>query len=285
MADLERRRALAEFLRSRRARITPEDVGIPGGSRRRTPGLRREEVAQLSGVSVTWYTWLEQARDITVSRQVLESLSRALQLNRDERRHLYALADEPLLEHPCPAVVPTPALQKLVDALDPHPAYLSDANWDLVAWNRSMAGLIGDPGRLPAAERNLIRLTFGDPGMRTLMADWAGQAQSLLAQFRADSRQRIGDPYLDRITGELRETSPEFRDWWDKHDIAEFHSTQREFLHPELGSLTFDYVMLEALESPGMKLFTSMPSDSATTAKLPALQEYGTRHSLAVPLS
>ncbi|MEV0371188.1 helix-turn-helix transcriptional regulator [Streptomyces sp. NPDC050636] len=272
MADQERRRYLGEFLRSRRERITPRQAGIPAGPRRRTPGLRREEVAQLSGVSVTWYTWLEQARDITVSRQVLMSLARALMLSSVECRHLFALAGVQPPEQPS-GRGPGPALQQLVDALEPHPAYLLDANWDLVGWNRAEAGLIGDPGQLTPSERNLIWLVFMDPAMRTLLADWSGQARNLLAQFRGDAQQRIGDARFERLTGELRQASVEFRAWWEAHDIAELGSSRREFAHPRVGLLTFDYVKLAALDAPGIKLFACMPADVGTAGKLPALLE------------
>ncbi|MFI0785277.1 helix-turn-helix transcriptional regulator [Streptomyces lydicus] len=272
MADQQRRRCLAEFLRSRRERLTPEEAGILAGPRRRTPGLRREEVAQLSGVSVTWYTWLEQARDITVSRQVLTSLARALMLSSIERRHLFGLAGVPLPEQP-PGRGPGPALQRLVDALEPHPAYLLDANWDLVGWNRAEAGLIGDPGQLEPAERNLLWLVFMDAAMRTLMVDWEGQAQNLVAQFRADARARFGDPRFERLTGGLREASAEFRGWWEAHDIADFGSNRRQFRHPWVGRLTFDYVKLAAMDAPGVKLFACMPADAETAGKLPALQQ------------
>ncbi|WP_043265345.1 helix-turn-helix transcriptional regulator [Streptomyces sp. CT34] len=270
MTDQDRRRVLAEFLRSRRERITPRDAGIVAGPRRRTPGLRREEVAQLSGVSVTWYTWLEQARDISVSRQVLTSLARALMLSSVELRHLFALAGERPPEQP-PVRGPGPALQRLVDALAPHPAYLLDANWDLVGWNSAEAGLIGDPGELAPDERNLLWLVFTDPAMRTLLADWEGQARDLVAQFRADARERFDDPRFDRLTRELRRVSPEFSEWWQAHDLADFGSSRRVFRHPRVGSLTFDYVKLAALDAPGVKLFVCMPTDEETRGKLPAL--------------
>ncbi|TJZ50353.1 helix-turn-helix domain-containing protein [Streptomyces piniterrae] len=279
-SDQGRRRALAEFLRSRRERITPSDAGIPAGPRRRTPGLRREEVAQLSGVSVTWYTWLEQARDITVSRQVLTSLARALMLTSVERRHLFALAGERPPEQPA-GRGPGLALQRLVDALEPHPAYLLDANWDLVGWNRAEAGLIGDPAELAPSERNLIWLVFMDPAMRTLLADWPGQARNLLAQFRADARDRVGEPRFERLTGGLRQASPEFAAWWDAHDIAELNSSRREFAHPRVGLLTFDYAKLAALDAPGIKLFACMPADDETARKLPALRECATEAAAA----
>ncbi|MGY5123992.1 MmyB family transcriptional regulator [Streptomyces nigrescens] len=136
----------------------------------------------------------------------------------------------------------------------------------------SEAGLIGDPGELEPAERNLLWLVFMDPAMRALPADWDGPARDLVAQFRADSRQRSGDPRHEQLTGGLREASEEFRAWWEADDIAEFGSSRRTFCHPRVGALTFDYVKLAALDAPGIKLFACMPADAGTTEKLPALQ-------------
>ncbi|PWI43930.1 helix-turn-helix transcriptional regulator [Streptomyces sp. ICBB 8177] len=271
MAHEDRRRALAQFLRSRRNRLTPSDVGIVAGSRRRAPGLRREEVAQLSGVSVTWYTWLEQARDITVSRQVLESLASTLKLDRAERRHLLWLGGEQPPTEPEPPVGVSPALQRLVDALDPNPAYVLNATWDLLAWNRSEAGLIGDPSARDDDERNIIWLVFTEPKLRELLVDWPAQARSLLAQYRADAERNIGDPRFDRLTAALREASAEFRSWWDSHDIRDFRAARRQFMHPRLGLLTVDYVKLAVVDAPSTKLFTALAADDATTRKLPRL--------------
>ncbi|WP_030663694.1 helix-turn-helix transcriptional regulator [Streptomyces rimosus] len=269
----EQRRVLAAFLRSRRERIAPGDAGLPAGPRRRTPGLRREEVATLSGVSVTWYTWLEQARDITVSRQVLHSLARVLCLSPAETRHLFALAGQPL---PAPAAAQAGGrtLQRLVDALDPHPAYVIAANWDLLAWNRAEAGLIGDPAHWGDPERNLLRLVFTDPRIRTLLADWPDQARTLLEQYRAGADRHPGDPAFTRLTADLRERSAEFRTWWDTHDIAEFRPTRRVFDHPHLGRLTFDYVKLTPVDTPGVTLVSCMPSDDGTAGKLGELSAY-----------
>ncbi|UNO40352.1 helix-turn-helix transcriptional regulator [Streptomyces sp. MST-110588] len=278
MADRERRRVLAEFLRSRRERVTPRDAGIPAGPRRRTPGLRREEVAQLSGVSVTWYTWLEQARDITVSRQVLHSLARALLLSPAETRHLFALAGEPLPAPEAerrPGQGPGSALQQLVDALDPHPAYLVAPNWDLVAWNSAERGLIGDPADREPAGRNLLRMVFTEPRMRTLLVDWPGQARALLGQYRASAGRHIGDPSFGRLTAWLCAHSQEFREWWNTHDVAEFRSVRRAFDHPRLGRLVFDYVKLAAVDAPGTTLVSCMPTDEETARKLPELSAYG----------
>ncbi|MEV0701258.1 helix-turn-helix transcriptional regulator [Saccharopolyspora sp. NPDC050389] len=272
MLPQQRRRALADFLRSRRDRLTPAEVGLPAGPRRRTPGLRREEIAQLSGVSITWYTWLEQARDISVSRQVLESLARELRLSPAERRHLFALADAAPPDEITDDDAGVPAaLQRMVDALDPNPAYLLDANWDLVAWNRAEAALIGEPVMM--ADRNLIRLVFTEPRIRALLADWTGQARNLLAQYRADVAPRLGEPRIEALIAELRRNSPEFDRWWADQDIAEFSSNRRVFDHPRVGRLTFDYAKLSTMDATGTKLFACMPADGSTAEKLPQLVE------------
>ncbi|MEV5376946.1 helix-turn-helix transcriptional regulator [Streptomyces nondiastaticus] len=266
---MDRRRALADFLRSRRERVTPRDVGILPGPRRRTPGLRREEVAQLSGISVTWYTWLEQAREITVSHQVLQSLARVLLLSPAETRHLFALAEEtPVREAPA---VPTPGLQRLVDALDPHPAYLVTPTWDLVAWNRAEAGLLGDPAAWAPADRNLLRFTFLEPRARALLADWPDQAHALLEQYRASADRHAGDARFGTLTRELRAASEEFRTWWDAHDVADFRPARRRFDHPRLGRLSFDYVKLHAADAPDLSLVVCLPADDETAGRLPDL--------------
>jgi transcriptional regulator with XRE-family HTH domain len=272
MADHAHRQELAAFLRARRYRIKPADIGISAGSRRRTPGLRREEVAQLSGVSVTWYTWLEQARDITVSRQVLDSLANGLQLDEVERQHLFVLAGVPL-PVAAPALPPSSGLRRLVDVLNPHPAYLVGPSWDLLAWNDAEAGLIGDPGRLPKPERNIIRMMFTEPSMRRLLVNWRVQAASLLGQYRVDAGRNVGDPRFDQLSAELCATSADFRRLWDAHDVGGFGSPRWELDHPRLGRMTMDYVRLVALESPGVRLFTCLPADPATAAKLPGLIE------------
>lgn len=281
MADREHRRALAGFLRSRRERLSPADAGLPAGPRRRTPGLRREEVALLSGVSVTWYTWLEQAREIGVSRQVLHGLARGLLLSPAETRHLFSLAGEapPDGARPEPARGPGPALRRLVDALDPHPAYLVSATWDLLAWNRAEAGLVGDPANWPVPGRNLLRRVFLDPAMRDLLADWPGQARMLLEQYRAAADRHVGDAEFARLTDELCERSPEFAQWWRTHDVAEFRPVRREFDHPRLGRLSFDYVKLAGVDVPGVTLVSCMPADEATARRLPELSALGAAES------
>ena len=270
MPDVARRRQLATYLRSHRERLTPVDVGIAPGPRRRTPGLRREEVALLSGVSVTWYTWIEQARDIVVSRQVLDSIARALRLAPQERRHLFGLAGEPLPAGG-PTREPSVALQRMVDVLEPYPAYLVSPCWDLLAWNRAKAGLIGDPLKLAETERNTIWIAFTDPAQRHVMVDWRRQALGMLAQYRIDAAQYPGDPRFAALTESLRQASTEFRDWWDHDVITDFQPTRRLFDHPEHGRFTYDYLKLAVMESPELRLITLVPADDATAAAGPAL--------------
>ena len=205
-----RRRALGEFLRSRRARLQPADVDLPPGRRRRTPGLRREEVAHLAAIGPTWYTALEQGRDIHVSAHVLDSLARALRLNTTERAHLFALANrEPLVE-PGERAALTPALQALLDHHEPLPGYVMDQRWDVLGWNRAAAALFGDFATLPPAERNMVWLLFTAPRLRTLLVDWEAHAQQVLGQFRASWGRHADDPAFGELIGRLRQTSPEF---------------------------------------------------------------------------
>src|SRR5262249_10185930 len=186
--DTSGRAELASFLRARRARLRPSDVGFAEGGalgRRRTPGLRREEVAQLSGVGVTWYTWLEQGRDISASAQVIDALSRALLLTGDQHRHLRELAGLPPPEPPAPADGMLPRLQRLVDSAAPNPASVYDEHFDYLVWNQPYAQVRHDPGTLPASRRNMLWMMFTDPDNRARMVHWESAARAVLSQFRA----------------------------------------------------------------------------------------------------
>src|SRR4051794_37330613 len=204
--NAERRRdELAHFLKARRASLLPEDVGLPGGGRRRTPGLRREEVAQLAGVGTTWYTWLEQGRDVRASFEVLDALSRALRLSQAERGHLVLLGrGEQGPACPPPAEKASATLRRLVENLGHNPAYILGRRWDYLAWNTATRqGFCWEPGRDPAS-RNHIWLPFMDPVRRELRGDGERGARRLVAKFRADSARHIGDPSFERLIGSLR---------------------------------------------------------------------------------
>ncbi|GHH31236.1 helix-turn-helix transcriptional regulator [Streptomyces rubradiris] len=267
------RRTLGAFVRSRRERLSPEDVGISDFSRRRTPGLRREEVASLSGVSLSWYTWLEQGRDIKVSRQVLASLARALRLSAPEIRHLYRLSNElpPDLGEVrgCPGR--NEQLQALLDALQPNPAMLLDHHWDVVAWNRAEAALFTDFGALPAERRNMLWVIFGWRPARSLMTDWEAQATQVLAQFRMRADEEPADPRYAEVVADLLAHTPDFARFWQRHDVADYRTVYKDFAHPRVGRLTLRQSKLIAADDPRVHLLARFPADEATKDALARL--------------
>ncbi len=223
--DASRREALADFLRARRARLRPADVGFgdDGASgRRRTPGLRREEVAELSGVGVTWYTWLEQGRDIVPSAQVIDALARALLLDEDQHRYLRELSGLTPAARGDPAEAVLPRLRRLVDAAAPNVASVYDAHFDYMVWNRPYVLVRHDPGEYTAGRRNLLWMMFTDTTNRTRMMRWEPAARAVLSQFRTAFGRRPGDPRFRQIVSELSEVSPEFRRWWAEYPVRYF---------------------------------------------------------------
>ena len=233
--EYQRLQELGDFLRTRRARLAPEDVGLPRGSRRRAPGLRRAEVAQLAGVSVDWYTWLEQGRPITVSTQVLESLVQALHLHAHERDHLFFLAHQ----QPPPARAMEPetvsaTLQHFLDHQGFSPAFVLGRRWDVVAWNEAARVVFGDFGQMTTFERNSVWRLFTSPTHRHLLVDWEGHARRVLAQFRATCGRYPGDPRLTELIQDLMLRSPEFRAWWPDHEVLGTPEGQKTFnLHKQ----------------------------------------------------
>ncbi|HEX6958349.1 MAG TPA: helix-turn-helix transcriptional regulator [Ferrovibrio sp.] len=259
-AIVESRRDLSAFLRSRRARLSPLDVGLPAGPRRRTPGLRREEVAQLAGVGVTWYTWFEQGRDIRVSAHFLENLARALRFDAAERAHLFALAQHrpPPLSGAAGAVEVSPALQRMIDA-HPYPVYVKTARWDVVAWNRPATLIMGDFASVPPALRNVIRLVFTCPDYRRLMVDWAGDARRILARFRINYGRAAGDPAFAQLVDELAEVSPEFYQWWPQQDLLGQIEGVKTLRHPQHGEIEFEHTAFQVDAGPDLRLTAYMP--------------------------
>jgi transcriptional regulator with XRE-family HTH domain len=272
----ERRRGeLAHFLRARRAALLPEDVGLPSGGRRRTPGLRREEVATLAGVGTTWYTWLEQGRDVRASLDVLEALARALRLTPAERGHLILLGrGEQGPSCRPPAEKASATLTRLVAHLGPNPAYILGRRWDYLAWNdAARAVFCWDPGPDPSS-RNHIWQTFMDPLRRELMPDWERGARRLVAKFRADSARHIDDPAFERLIESLRAASPEFQRWWERHEVATLGEGRKELQHPVVGRLVFEHAAFRHELSPDQRLVLYSPrADEDTPAKLARLLE------------
>jgi transcriptional regulator with XRE-family HTH domain len=270
----KRRDELASFLRTRRASLQPEDVGLPGGGRRRTPGLRREEVAQLAGVGTTWYTWLEQGRDVRASLDVLEALARALRLTQAERTHLIVLGrgEEP---PPCspPAERVSTHLRRLIGNLGPNPAYILGRRWDYLAWNDAAVALLGDFAKIPRGSRNHAWLTFTDPARREMFTDWKRSSRMLVAKFRADSARHLGDPAFETLIQALVSTSPEFRSAWKRHEVwSGAGESRKELRHPQAGMLAFSHGVFHPTETGEQRLVLYSPlPDHDTPAKMRAL--------------
>jgi len=269
-----RRSELAAFLRARRARLTPDDVGLPDGSasgRRRAPGLRREEVAQLSGVGVTWYTWLEQGREIAASLQVIDALARALLLTEDQHRHLRELAGLP---EPTPGGAvsdPLPRLQRLADAQSPSPASVYDEHFDYLAWNQSYALVRHDPGTLPAGRRNMLWMMFTDPGNRARLVRWEPAARAVLSQFRAAAARGSGDGRFAELTTALTEASPQFRDWWAEYPVRYFRPATIAVRHPLAGLIELEMFQLRLVDQPRLIMVTQVPTSEPDRERVRSL--------------
>ncbi|MFE7297225.1 helix-turn-helix transcriptional regulator [Streptomyces sp. NPDC057579] len=271
--DAVRRAELAAFLRSRRERITPEQVGLPRGTRRRTPGLRREEVAHLGAVGVTWYTWLEQGRDIHVSPQVLDAVARALLLDRAERSHLFALAGavDPLPGKECTGV--PRALREIVDGLAPYPAVVQNSRFDIVAHNAAYGKLMCDLDTLPLEDRNCMWLVFTHPGWRELLVDWEATARTMTAKFRASMAEHIAEPAWKALVARLAEASPEFREIWAQHEVERTAGAVKVFRHPVVGLLQLTGTNLWLGPNTGPKVLTYTPVDEVSRERLVELAE------------
>jgi hypothetical protein len=271
-----RRRELAEFLRSRRERIAPEDVGLPPASRRRTPGLRREEVATLAGVGVTWYTWLEQGRDINASPQVLDSVARTLLLDPHEREHLFRLADAPdgTGLGDCQAVPPT--IQVLLDQLSPYPAVVRNARYDVLAFNPAYEQLTGRClSALPFEERNSLWSAFTCPEVRAAMVDWEESTRRMVAEYRAAMAEHVAEPAWKCLVSRLSKISPEFTELWDRHEVGSPENRTKRWLHAQVGLLRLDYTHLWLGQRLGTRMTTYTPADEETAARLRELSLLG----------
>ncbi len=276
-ANGERRREeLADFLRTKRSSLQPDEVGLPDGGRRRTPGLRREEVALLAGVGTTWYTWLEQGRDVRASLEVLEAVARALRLTPAERTHLILLGrgeQAPPCKAPAEGVSPT--VRRLVENIGPGPAYLLGRRWDYLAWNQAFELVFGwEPGSDPLS-RNHVWLWFMDPARRKLCSgDWATSARLMVAKFRADSARNIGDPAFEELIAALSSSSPEFRKLWKRHEVAGSGAGRKELEHPTVGLLAFDHAVFQHGDTGEQRLILYSPAcEHDTRAKLDRLFE------------
>jgi len=252
--DEIRRQELSDFLRNRRGRIAPIDVGLPATSRRRTPGLRREEVAQLAGVSATWYTWLEQKRPIGVSCGVLDNLARVLRLDPAERMLLFQLAlRQPALDSSSKTEAASPLIRRLLDNTE-LPAFVLGRRWDVIAWNRAALAFFLDFEQVPANERNMLWLLFTNPALRSLVVDWRSRAQDTLARFRADYGRHAGDAHFVQLVQRLKSVSPEFAEWWPRHDILPMTESRYDYDHPRAGRMIVENTMFSVVDNPELRL-------------------------------
>jgi transcriptional regulator with XRE-family HTH domain len=250
---------LGDFLRSRRARMKPEAFGLTNGRRRRTPGLRREEVAERAGISTDWYVRLEQGRTVSPSHTTVEALARALDLDTQEHAHLRALAGQTPTRHIEQEKVP-PTLRKIVAGLL-HPAYVTSPRWDVLAWNDAASELFCDFGALPKAQRNIVLFVFTDPRARALFGSgWSNTARAVLAQFRSMSDLWSGDPAFAQLVAQLHRINPTFTSWWDSHDIRAPLSGRKTLHHPTRGPLCFDHASFQANDNPALKLVIYTPA-------------------------
>jgi transcriptional regulator with XRE-family HTH domain len=265
-SDVAKRREFGAFLRSRRSRLTPNDVGLSDGCRRRTPGLRREEVAHLAGVGTTWYTWLEQGRDVRPSSEVLGALADALRLDRAERQYLFHLSGRQVAEiNLRPKAEVAQSLQRMLIALTDQPAYFIDRCWNVLCWNRAAEVVFGDYSRLIGDKRNSMYMLFVDPDHRRMLVDWQDLAPIALGMFRAENAEYAGNPEYDRIIGTLMNCSLEFRQFWQQHEVSRYVPINKRINHPIAGRLVFEYSSLTADDQSGVKLVVYTPLEEEHT--------------------
>ncbi|WP_454718543.1 helix-turn-helix transcriptional regulator [Caulobacter segnis] len=272
-APISTENPLGSFLRDRRSKLDAAALGF-SNTRRRTPGLRREEVAQRAHISATWYTWLEQGRGGAASADVLDRIARALMLTEVEREHLFLLGlgrAPDVRYHEAQGV--TPRLQRVLDALSPSPALIKTPTWDVVAWNRAATLVLADYGELPVEERNILRRIFCDPRSRAMNADWDSVARFVVAAFRADVA-RVGagnEAGVQALIAELSARSPEFAMMWADNDVRHYGEGVKRLRHPVLGAVAFEYSAFSVDGRPDLAMIVynpATPEDLAAVTRL-----------------
>ncbi|HTK11734.1 MAG TPA: helix-turn-helix transcriptional regulator [Ktedonobacteraceae bacterium] len=272
-SEKQRRKELGEFLRTRRTNLSSQQIGMPPGLRRRTPGLRREEVAIAAGMSTTWYTSLEQGRDIQVSSSILSSLANVLQLTEDEQTYLFTLAKQPLpLKISQEKSVPR-IYQHVLDEMGMLPALLTGRTYDILGWNRAARMVFGDFGKLPENERNLLWLLFArtpSHSQITLFVEQEPYAQEILETFRSRVNRDLDEPEIAALIERLQQASPIFQKLWSEHNVRSTCSGRKRLSHPLVGNLSFETATFQVMEHPAIRchLFSG---DEETTRKLQQL--------------
>ncbi|WP_238163599.1 helix-turn-helix transcriptional regulator [Kribbella capetownensis] len=267
----EQRRELGVFLRSRRERIQPDEVGFAPGGRRRTPGLRREEVALLAGVGVTWYTWLEQGRDINVSAQVLEALANTLRLDRQERNHLFTLAGLQVgpARGEC-AILPA-SVQKTLDAVSPYPAVVLSARYDILAFNEAYCRVVLDLREIPVEERNMLWVTFVSREWRCTFAESESMKVHMVAGFRSAMADHLGEPSWQDLLQRLLAGSTLFTELWERYEVAAPSNRIKVLENPDAGMLRIEPVNLWLSQLGQFRATVYTAADEDTEKKLRVL--------------
>jgi transcriptional regulator with XRE-family HTH domain len=262
---------LGTYLKDRRAKLDPKAFGF-SGARRRTPGLRREEVAQRANVSATWYTWLEQGRGGAPSADVLDRIARALALNAVEREHLFLLAQHrpPAARYQAAESV-TPRLQRVLDCFELSPAFVKNSTWDILAWNRAASAVLIDYGALVPDQRNILRLMFCDERIRGLQTDWDSAARFVVAAFRAETARAGASERARALTDELSRLSPEFAALWRDNDVRSYGEGAKHMRHPTVGLITLEYSAFAVDGQPDLGMVVYNPATPADAQRIRAL--------------
>ncbi|TPI16235.1 helix-turn-helix domain-containing protein [Mesorhizobium sp. B4-1-3] len=274
IANKETTNKLGTFLRDRRMRLDPAAFGFATG-RRRTQGLRREEVAQRANISPTWYTWLEQGRGGAPSADVLNRIATGLMLTEPEREHLFmlGLGRPPEVRYKSVDSV-TPRLQRVLDALDPSPAIIKTATWDVVAWNRAAAAMLTDYSKLPREQRNILRLMFGNPRVRDAQDDWQSVARFVVGSFRADAVRAGAGAEVTELVEELSRASPEFAALWRDNEVAPAHGEGvKRMRHPEIGLIELEFSVFAVDGRPELGMIVYNPATPSDAERIRTLIE------------
>jgi transcriptional regulator with XRE-family HTH domain len=275
MTSATQRAQLSEFLKSCRARLSPAAMGLPPGGRRRTPGLRREDVAALAGLSATWYTWLEQGRDVRASDRVLESLSRTLRLSAEERDYLFSLAqNRPAPLQPARVEDVPETVKRTLDALNV-PAEVITPRWDVIYWNDMVTRCFRDYGAMPPERRNLFRILMTSPEYLADPTVYDPMARRITAKLRVDYSQAAGDPSFDALIEEMSEISPTFRELWRSPEIRTRSEGVHLLRHPQLGGITFEHTSYVVEGAPSLRVVIFAPHDPESARKIAEIARQG----------
>ena len=275
--SIETSNALGSFLRDRRSRLDPVAFGFKEG-RRRTPGLRREEVAQRANISPTWYTWLEQGRGGAPSADVLNRIAAGLMLTQPEREHLFilGLGRPPQARYDSSDGV-TPRLQRVLDALSVSPAIVKTATWDVVAWNEAAAALLTDYGKLPREQRNILRLIFSGSRVKVVQQDWQSVARYVVGAFRADAARAGAGAEIAQLVEELSRISPEFEALWRDNDVAGHTEGVKRIHHPEIGLVELEFSAFAVEGRPDLGMIVYNPATPEAAARIQSLMNTRSR--------